>query len=142
MMKTYYLAYGSNLNVNQMRYRCPNAIRMGKIILKDYELEFRTFLTIVPKKGASVPIGVWLVDAIDERRLDAYEGYPTFYRKEYVDVEIHKQKVKALVYIMNDVRGLNPPSIQYLNTCAEGYEDFDMDLEPLKEAYKRSLNCN
>ena len=76
MMKTYYLAYGSNLNVSQMKYRCPNAIRMGKIILKDYELEFRTFLTIVPKKGASVPIGVWLVDAIDERRLDAYESTP------------------------------------------------------------------
>lgn len=141
-MKTYYLAYGSNLNVEQMKYRCPNALRMGKIMLQDYELEFRYYLTIVPKKGASVPIGVWMVDEDDERRLDYYEGYPTFYRKEYVDIEIHNQKVKALVYIMNDVRSVMAPSKVYLETCAEGYDNFDMDITPLKEAYQKSLKRN
>ena len=30
-----------------------------------------------------------------------------------------------------------------IKVCADKiFEDFDMDLEPLKEAYKRSLNCN
>ena len=109
-MKTYYIAYGSNLNVNQMKRRCPNALRMGKLMLKDYELEFRTFLTINYKKGAQVPVGIWLVDEWDERSLDMYEGYPTFYKKEYIEIEIHNQKVKALVYIMNDVREANPPT--------------------------------
>lgn len=141
-MKTYYIAYGSNLNVNQMKRRCPNALRMGKLMLKDYELEFRTFLTINYKKGAQVPVGIWLVDEWDERSLDMYEGYPTFYRKEYIEIEIHNQKVKALVYIMNDVREANPPTPYYLDTCAKGYEDFDLDIKYLKEAYDKSIKRN
>ena len=48
MKQTYYLAYGSNLNENQMRYRCPNAVKVGTLMLDDYQLEFRVFLTIVP----------------------------------------------------------------------------------------------
>ncbi len=28
-MKKYYLAYGSNLNVQQMKYRCPDAKTVG-----------------------------------------------------------------------------------------------------------------
>ena len=138
MKKTYYLAYGSNLNENQMRFRCPNSTKVGTLVLEDYELEFRLYLTVVPKKGAWVPIGVWLVTEEDEKRLDAYEGYPTFYRKEYVDIEIYDTKEKALIYIMNDVRKVAPPTRQYLLTCLQGYKDFGLDNNYLLEAFNRS----
>ena len=36
-----YMAYGSNLNLYQMAYRCPTAQVAGKAVLKDYELLFR-----------------------------------------------------------------------------------------------------
>ena len=37
-MKRYYLAYGSNLNVQQMRFRCPTARVIGTAVIEDYEL--------------------------------------------------------------------------------------------------------
>ena len=54
----YHLAYGSNLNTMQMKYRCPTAKKVGNFMLVGYELEFRIYLTIVPKKDGVVPIGI------------------------------------------------------------------------------------
>ena len=139
MKKIYYLAYGSNLNERQMSFRCPNATKVGTLMLEDYELEFRLYLTIVPKKGSVVPIGVWQVSESDEKRLDAYEGYPTFYRKEYIEIEIGDTKEQALVYIMNDVRKVAPPTRQYMYTCMEGYKNFGFKQKYLLDALDRSI---
>ena len=139
MKKIYYLAYGSNLNERQMSFRCPNATKVGTLMLEDYELEFRLYLTIVPKKGSVVPIGVWQVSESDEKRLDAYEGYPTFYRKEYIEIEIEDRKEQALVYIMNDVRKIAPPTRQYMYTCMEGYKNFGFKQKYLLDALDRSI---
>ena len=85
-MKKYYIAYGSNLNVQQMRYRCPGARVVGISVIKGYELLYKgsktgSYLTIEKKKDGIVPVAVWEVTADDEKRLDAYEGYPNFYYK-------------------------------------------------------------
>ena len=37
-MKRYYLAYGSNLNVFQMKMRCPGARALGTAEVADYRL--------------------------------------------------------------------------------------------------------
>lgn len=63
-MKRYYLAYGSNLNIAQMRFRCPDAMIVGTAVIQDYELLFKgsksgAYLTIERKDGARVPVGVW-----------------------------------------------------------------------------------
>lgn len=54
MEKRYYIAYGSNLNVRQMRMRCPSARIIGTSVLKDYELLFKgsktgSYLTVEKK---------------------------------------------------------------------------------------------
>ena len=64
MCKRYYLAYGSNLNIPQMRHRCPTAKVVGTAEIRDYELLFKgsktgSYLTIEPKKGATVPVAVF-----------------------------------------------------------------------------------
>ena len=40
MIKKLYIAYGSNLNLNQMKYRCPTAKLVGKGTIENYELQF------------------------------------------------------------------------------------------------------
>ena len=75
----YYLAYGSNLNKEQMQKRCPGAVPVGAMVLKGYELRFRGPLTIVKKKGGRVPLGIWQVSEEDEKSLDRYEGFPMVY---------------------------------------------------------------
>ena len=46
--KQLYIAYGSNINLEQMAYRCPHSKVVGTSEIKDYELEFRGVATIVP----------------------------------------------------------------------------------------------
>ena len=150
--RKYYLAYGSNLNIDQMAYRCPSAKIEGIATLRDYRLLFRgsgtgAYLTIEPCPGASVPCGVWSISPQDEASLDRYEGFPVFYRKETMRVEIQSEAfarevlADALVYIMDGNRPLGVPSQTYLHTVGAGYFDFGFDFEPLEDAlsYSRAL---
>lgn len=78
----YYLSYGSNLNIKEMKRRCKNAKKISSFLLKDYELYFNKYLVvIVPSKNEFVQIGVWKITDEDEKMLDIYEGYPSLYRK-------------------------------------------------------------
>ncbi|MEG3071784.1 MAG: gamma-glutamylcyclotransferase family protein [Candidatus Syntrophopropionicum ammoniitolerans] len=58
------LAYGSNLNLGQMAYRCPTAKVYGKGMLLDYQLLFKgrednAYATIEPKRGSKgIGVGV------------------------------------------------------------------------------------
>ena len=146
--KLYYLAYGSNLNVRQMRYRCPTAKPIGITAIPDYELLYKgsktgSYLTIEKKKGSLVPIAVWEVTAADEKRLDAYEGYPNFYYKKEMKLPVRlangkTKKLTAFIYIMHEERELGCPSLAYIRTCKEGYRNFGFDQKYLETAYLRS----
>lgn len=41
MKRKYYIAYGSNLDVDQMLRRCPDAITIGSSTIDGYRLVFR-----------------------------------------------------------------------------------------------------
>ncbi|MBO5318958.1 MAG: gamma-glutamylcyclotransferase [Ruminococcus sp.] len=134
-MKKYYLAYGSNLNVQQMRYRCPDATIFGTAEIPDYQLLFKgsmtgSYLTIEKKEGSTVPVAVWEVSERDEQNLDVYEGCPNFYYKTEMELPVKIMKnggtktVKAFVYIMHEERKLGIPSRAYLQTCLIGYRHF------------------
>lgn len=138
-MPKYYLAYGSNLNIKQMAYRCPNAKPVGKAVIKGYQLLFKgsktgAYLTIEKAENSSVPVAVWEVTDDDEKRLDVYEGCPNFYYKTEMEVTIKRRKVKAFVYIMHENRKIGIPSASYVSTCAVGYSDFGFSLKYLENA--------
>lgn len=147
-MKRYYLAYGSNLNIRQMRYRCPTAKPIGITAISDYELLYKgsgtgAYLTIEPKKNGLVPIAVWEVTEADEKRLDAYEGCPTFYYKKELRLPVKlrnckTKKVDAFIYIMHEERRHGIPSLAYIRTCEEGYRNFGFDTKFLDAAYEIS----
>lgn len=145
-MKRYYLAYGSNLNVRQMKYRCPTAKIAGTAVIRDYELLYKgsktgSYLTIEKKKGGAVPVAVWEVTAADEHSLDIYEGYPNFYYKKNMKIRLSEtgKTVDAFVYIMHEERSLEIPTPAYVSTCKFGYTIFGFDFKYLDEAYEKSL---
>lgn len=141
MQKNYYVAYGSNLNIEQMNYRCRDAKKIGSTILKDYKLVFDTHLTIEKEKGAETPVGIWEVSDNDIHYLDVYEGYPTYYKKKYLTLKLDDKKYKALVYVMNRHNEVpEPPSYQYYLTCLQGYKDFNLDLKYLNTALAEVRN--
>ena len=134
MKKRIYLAYGSNLNTEQMSMRCPTAKVMGAAVLKDYRLVFREVASVEPHKGAETPVLLWTIKPLDELALDRYEGYPHLYRKETVEVELDGEIVEAMVYIMNPVRPYATPNPYYYTTILEGYKEFGFDAQYLKDA--------
>lgn len=131
-MKKLYVAYGSNLNKRQMKYRCPNAVPFATGVLEDYALLFKgsmtgAYATVERCEGASVPVAVWTINESDERALDRYEGFPTFYYKKEVTVQTTEGQIEAMVYIMHEDHSLGIPSEHYVNVCLEGYDDFDLN---------------
>lgn len=145
-MKKYYIAYGSNMSISQMRERCPDAVPVGTAILKDWELVFRYHATIEPKPGASVPVVVWEIKDSDERNLDHYEGYPHYYEKQYVSVDMrefktpYRHKVRAMVYIMvKEHSQIFPPPGVYLNVIADAYDRFKFNEAILRKAVDDSI---
>ena len=70
MFKKYYLAYGSNLNLSQMAYRCPNAKPIGTINL-DYRSLYHHFECGVYIYNSSVIKNIKqnIIDTLDKSRL-------------------------------------------------------------------------
>ena len=104
---TLYISYGSNLNIRQMSFRCPDAEAVGTGVIPDYRLTFKAlgasaFATIEPCEGESVPVAVWQISRRDEAALDRYEGYPTHYTREQMDVLMDDgESINGLVYVMS-----------------------------------------
>ena len=147
-MKRYYIAYGSNLNVPQMRSRCLHATILGTANLKGWELLFKgsgtgAYLTIEPREGGTVPVAVWEVTEADEAALDRYEGFPTFYYKKDIKIQYkgirtgRRRTVTAFAYIMHEERQIGVPSNLYMRTCLEGYDTFYFDKRVLMTAYEK-----
>lgn len=132
-----YIAYGSNMNVEQMSRRCPNAKPIGKTVLQNYKLVFKGVADIEKSESEEVPVVVWEITKECEKALDIYEGYPRLYRKEYVPILINGKTELAMVYVMNYAKGAKP-SEYYYNVIKQGYKDFDINTAPLEKALKES----
>lgn len=134
-----YIAYGSNLNLEQMARRCPTAKVIGKGELKDYELLFRghknsAVATVEPKPGASVPVLIWDIGPEDEYHLNMYEGYPRLYGKEELPVETEDGLERIMAYTMNEGHEIGLPSTYYLDTITTGYLEAGFDVNRLMES--------
>ena len=136
--KQLYIAYGSNINLEQMAFRCPNSRVVGTSEIKDYELEFRGVATIVPKENASVPVLIWELDERDLPTLNRYEGWPRLYRQEKMEFELDGKTFEGMAYLMN-YGEVAPPSQQYYNTILQGYRENGLDESYLQMALENSV---
>lgn len=140
-----YIAYGSNLNLPQMAFRCPTAEVVGASELKGYELLFRggrrgAVATVEPKEGSAVPVLLWKIKPKDEEALDRYEGYPRFYDKQMMDVELDGSTVSAMVYIMTPGHEFGIPSDYYADVIWQGYESAGFDTQILEDAINHAYD--
>lgn len=140
MRKELYLAYGSNLNVKQMRERCPESKKIGSAIVENYKLNFRGtrrgsgFANIERCKGSTVPVGIWQISRYDEMELDFYEGYPNLYMKTYLPFMYKGKMYEGLAYVMRPGHPVLEPAEWYENRIREGYRNFGIDTEALDKA--------
>lgn len=145
MEKNLYFAYGSNLDLEQMAQRCPDAETVGPVRLENYELRFRGngFATVTPKKGSVVYGLVWKITPNCEQSLDRYEGYPRHYTKETVTVkDAAGTEIPVMVYIMAEPYCRQPalPSPYYYRVIQRGFEANGLPVESLQAAWSRTID--
>jgi gamma-glutamylcyclotransferase (GGCT)/AIG2-like uncharacterized protein YtfP len=140
-----YIAYGSNLNISQMESRCPGAALRGTGAVKGFELSFRgtpgnAHATITESGDAEVPVAVWEITSEDERRLDRYEGFPNYYFKKHLNVNMDNgDEITAMAYIMDASMQYGAPSAEYAYSVREGYNECRLDHKYLEDAIKNSM---
>lgn len=142
-MAKYYIAYGSNMDFEQMAYRCSYAEFIGTSVVEGYELLFKgsktgSYATIEKNEDCKVPVLVWKIVESDEANLDRYEGFPTFYYKKNLMVTVEGKSVEAMVYIMDEERCLGQPTDHYYRVLYRAYRRFKFDGRILQTAMEKS----
>ena len=146
MKETYYFAYGSNMNLDQMAYRCPAASVVENVKLDGYRLTFcgrgkGSVATILPEEGSQVEGVLWKITPECEKSLDFYEGYPHLYGKEAVLVQgTDGVKREVMAYIMNAPYKdqLAIPSDLYFMGIVEGCHQNGISSRSITDALKRT----
>ena len=116
-----------------MRSRCPrarpvfylNGVRVNK--LSGWSLSFNRYANIIKNNNGFVPIGLWKITKHCEKELDIYENFPMLYSKIYLKYK----SIKTMTYVMNSNKLLKP-SNTYLKLIHQGYKDFNLDINYLK----------
>ena len=125
MRRKLYFAYGSNMNVKQMKWRCSDAILRGVCKLRGWTLKQRKYADIERKRHGTVYGVLWSISSQDEAALDWYEGVENgFYKKVIVQVEKARKKYKVMAYQMTDeavaIREYEAYSYEYAMVCTVG----------------------
>ncbi len=127
----YYFAYGSNMNFKQMKIRCPKAIFIKRVYLENYKFIYDGYsfyrkgavANITPCNKTIVWGGLYEIDEECLKSLDRYEGYPSAYDREELEVkDKDENKFKAWVYLREGkTKGI--PSKEYREIILEGARD-------------------
>ena len=143
MMLPLAFAYGSNLEVTQMRARCPSAERLEPAMLRQARLVFRGYST---RWGRAVATLVWdpasvvygalyRLEPADLARLDAFEGAPFVYQRMRVSLcDVYGRRRRAQAYIRKKGGRARAPAPQYLTTILRAYDALGFDTAPVLRA--------
>lgn len=116
-----YFAYGSNLCVQQMAARCPDAADPRPAVLCDHDwlINERGVATVEPFAGGQVHGVLWELSDHDLTALDSAEGVPVRYRRDRLMVHTDIGPSPAWVYIDPRVTQ-GPPRPGYLSRIIDG----------------------
>jgi gamma-glutamylcyclotransferase (GGCT)/AIG2-like uncharacterized protein YtfP len=119
-----YFAYGSNMDSRHMEERCPGAGVLGPARLDGFRLTFNVYSTEWQGGAANLELDetghvwgvLWEVPDAEATALDAFQGHPTFFRKEDVSVEGPNGPTIAWTYRVAHQEGsFVRPTDAYLN---------------------------
>jgi hypothetical protein len=124
-----YAAYGTNLDPEQMRRRCPHSPVRGTGWLEGWRLTFGgedvgwegALPSLVEDPLGSVYVMLYDVPDLDEKVLDEWESYPQIREKIRLRVTTLDGTPLAWVYVLRAYEG-GMPSCRLLGLMAEAAE--------------------
>jgi hypothetical protein len=115
-----YFAYGSNLHLQQMAYRCPESryLGTGRLYGFRWQINERGYANVVADEEDSFVDGIcYLLNTEDEYTLDLNEGVDFgAYEKELLNVEVI---CRPVIFVGRDV-GMITSDDRYLDTGFPG----------------------
>ena len=108
-----YFAYGSNMNPARMAKRCPGAIDLGGAVLRNHRVVERLYADIDFTEGAVTESVLYVITEKHLKSLDRFEGYPSVYRRIWVDVEFEDCTYQAMTYEMSYGRPRLPETASF-----------------------------
>ena len=143
-----YFAYGSNLDLPQMKRRCPSSKLISKGSLSGYRLTFNRFSSgwgggvadVIQEKGSKVWGLVFEISDTDLERLDRYEGYhkdwTSLYERWQAIIETPNGLVSDVwVYTVVEKQKFVKPTIEYLQIIKDAAVKWNFPKAYLLEAY-------
>jgi gamma-glutamylcyclotransferase (GGCT)/AIG2-like uncharacterized protein YtfP len=125
-----YAAYGSNLDADQMKFRCPHSPAVGTGWIEGWRIAFGgesigwegALATIVEEPLDRVYVVLYDVQQQDAARLDDWDGVSMgLYSKIHLRVQTLEGEALAWTYVLNDYEG-GLPSPSYLAAMADAAE--------------------
>lgn len=125
-----YAAYGTNMDAEQMRARCPHSPSRGTGWLEGWRLAFGgedlgwegALATVLEEPGSRVFVMLYDIPPRDEAALDHWEGGDSgLYRKIRVRVQTLDGDALAWLYVLDGYEG-GLPSARYLGLMADAAE--------------------
>ncbi len=129
--RSLYFAYGANTNLAAMASRCPLAVPNGRMTLNDHRLVFRGVADVEQCKGRVTFGALWWITSRCERSLDAFEGFPDLYTKQYGRLTLDGVEQLVMFYTMTSPSYEAPPYTVYERTLREGYASFGLPTEQI-----------
>lgn len=129
-----YAAYGSNLFIEQVSRRCPEADIVGAGHIPDCQLRFAYYATVKEAVGCTTPVAVYRLNARDIAAMDRFEGLGRSYERFLVTVTMADgTRQRCFTYVKRDDR-VEAPSKIYYQRIEDGYRDWRFDLDILRAA--------
>jgi gamma-glutamylcyclotransferase (GGCT)/AIG2-like uncharacterized protein YtfP len=135
-----YFAYGANMDERHMQGRVPGARPVGPARLDGFRLAFDVYSTeweggaanLEPDEDGRVWGVLWEIPAEETGGLDAFQGHPTFFRREDVVVQGPSGPTMAWTYrVAHQERSYVRPTDEYLRVLTSAVRVHGLPPEAL-----------
>lgn len=138
----YYLAYGSNMNHEQMKERCKDSKFLGSAKLEGYKFVYDGYSSgrdgavgnIIPSESDFVLGGLFEISENDLKSLNGYEGYPDHYqRNDEFEVIFSGKKIKNVIAYFRKGELEGSPSKEYQDVVVKGARDCSLPQDYIQK---------
>ena len=133
-----HFAYGSNMNRQAMKRRCPGARAVGPAILEGYRffVGLEGWGSVAPSAGDVVHGVLWRLTPRDIAALHAYELlHQGLYDVRHLPVRTEGRRVRAMIYLLRR-RALGKPRPGYVEMIAAAARGWKLP-EPYVQSVER-----
>ena len=137
-----YFAYGMNMDRKHMSKLCPGALFIGVGKLSQWKFEYRHHadIELTGDPEEIVHGTVWEVSEKNIKNLDMLEGYPSYYDRDGVQVEVNGEMEDAFTYTMTarNKIDLGVPAHSYHKLCMDAAFHYGVPTEQYGDALDRA----